>query len=211
MINFFKKQFFKIVVYIVILVLINSLWFFSEWNISILVSLNSLVTSLFTFIIGKTWLEDYKLQINKELEKYKIKLSSYTLVTKLQYDLEFRIYTEVYGLVEERFRIISDMIFQMNYNKINNKSELEKSHNEIYEKILSSMYKNKPFYQKAICDKIAIINKLNSEIFKVYINFENEDLIIEDIAEKVKNIIDAIEDLSDLIRQRIENMKIIED
>lgn len=210
MINFLKKQFFKITVYIIILILLNGLWFFSEWNISVLVSLNSLITSLFTFIIGKTWLEDYKLEVNKELEKYKIKLSSYTLVTKLQYDLEFRIYTEIYGLVEERFRIISDMIFQMNYNKINNKSGLEKSHNEIYEKILSNMYKNKPFYQKAICDKIAIINKLNSEIFKIYINFENGDLIIEDIAEKVKNIIDAIEDLSDLIRQRIENMKIIE-
>ena len=103
MVIFFKKQVFKIIVYIVILILVNALWFFSEWNISILVSLNSLITSLFTFIIGKTWLEDYKLEINKELEKYKIKLSSYTLVTKLQYDLEFKIYTEVYENIFKLF------------------------------------------------------------------------------------------------------------
>lgn len=210
MIKFLEKQILKIIIYVIILFLINTLWFFSKWDISILIFLNSLITSIFTLMISKTWMEDYKLEINKELEKYKVRLSGYTLVTKLQYELEFKIYIEIHGLVESHFRIVSDMIFQMENNKIKDKSELIKKYEESYEKILSNMYKNKPFYQKEICNKISIINNLNSEIFDIYIDFSEGDLIKGDLAKKGRDIGDTLEELSDLIRERIENMKIVE-
>lgn len=212
MINFFKKQFFKIAVYIIILVLLNGLWFFSEWNISILVSLNSLITSLFTFIIGKTWLEDYKLEVNKELEKYKIKLSSYTLVTKLQYDLEFRIYTEVYGMLKNYFDILI-IIYKDLY--IQSREKLKKSI-DTYETITVTItdytYKNKPFYEKKIFNKIEKIIALSNEMWLMSRNHMSGKLVSLVIFEhKIKELQVHLDELSDLIRQRIENMKIIED
>lgn len=98
-INFLKKQCIKIFIYIVSLGIITLLFFYFNWNKNTLISVISLITSIFTAFIGKTWIDDYKLEIDKELENYKIKLSSYTLVTKLQYDLEFKIYTEIYDKI----------------------------------------------------------------------------------------------------------------
>lgn len=99
MIKFLKKQFIKLLIYIIILGLISILFFSRNWDKNTLLSVISLITSIFIAFMGKTWIDDYKLEIDKELENYKIKLSSYTLVTKLQYDLEFKIYTEIYDKI----------------------------------------------------------------------------------------------------------------
>lgn len=212
MINFFKKQFFKIAVYIIILVLLNGLWFFSEWNISILVSLNSLITSLFTFIIGKTWLEDYKLEVNKELEKYKIKLSGYTLVTKLQYDLEFKIYTEIYEkmfllyIETEKLRPIIDIVGANIQERLN-------SFSNIYNETSKLINKYRPFYSEEI---YKILTETRNECLKeskeVEVSIDNINYYSysRSLVRK-KEIKENLEKISILIRQRIENMKIIED
>ena len=217
MVNFFKKQFFKIVVYILILVFINSLWFFSEWNIFVLVSLNSLITSLFTFTIGKTWLEDYKLEINKELEKYKTKLSNYTLVTKLQYDLEFKIYTEIY---EKMFLLYIEtdklMPARCGIDDLTNENieKRLKVFYAIYNETSNLINKYRPFYSKEIYE---ILKKTRDICFKESVATE---LIIQKVGITFNYVIsmaqkdqirENLEKISNLIKVRIENMKIIED
>ena len=212
MINFLKKQFFKITVYIIILILINVLWFFSEWNISILVSLNSLITSLFTFIIGKTWLEDYKLEVNKELEKYKIKLSGYTLVTKLQYDLEFKIYTEIYEkmfllyIETEKLRPIIDVAGANIRERLN-------SFSNIYNETSRLINKYRPFYSEEIYN---ILTETRNECLKesTEVEISIDDIKYYNYAHSLvrkREIKENLEKISILIRNRIENMKIIED
>ena len=74
MIKFLKKQFIKLLIYIIILGLISILFFSRNWDKNTLLSVISLITSIFIAFMGKTWIDDYKLEIDKELENYKIKL-----------------------------------------------------------------------------------------------------------------------------------------
>lgn len=217
MIDFIKRQFLKIIIYIVVIILINTLWLFSKWNISILGIFNSLITSLFTFIISKTWLEDYKLEINKELEKYKTKLSNYTLVTKLQYDLEFKIYTEIYekmfSLYIETDKLMPGMC-GIDYLTNENIEKRLKGFFVIYNETSNLINKYRPFYSKEIYEILKKTRDIcfeesvatESSIQKVGITFN----YAISMARK-DQIRENLEKISNLIKVRIENMKIIED
>lgn len=197
MINFLKKQFLKITVYIIILALINSLWFFSKWDIFILFIFNSFITSIFTFVMSKTWLEDYKLEMNKELEKYKTKLSGYTLVTKLQYDLEFKIYTELAFKIADTLESLSKFILS---DKLKEKNFKEKNEKSIIE-LMSMVIKYKPFYPEPIYEIAENIAKEMAEIHGKKSNSKNT----------TNEIYKKYIEYSRLVKIRIENMKIIED
>jgi hypothetical protein len=197
MINFLKKQFLKITVYIIILALINSLWFFSKWDIFILFIFNSFITSIFTFVMSKTWLEDYKLEMNKELEKYKTKLSGYTLVTKLQYDLEFKIYTELAFKIADTLESLSKFILS---DKLKEKNFKEKNEKSIIE-LMNMVIKYKPFYPEPIYEIAENIAKEMAEIHGKKSNSKNT----------TNEIYKKYIEYSRLVKIRIENMKIIED
>lgn len=220
-INFLKKQCIKIFIYIVSLGIITLLFFYFNWNKNTLISVISLITSIFTAFIGKTWINDYKLEIdkelenykkelNKEVESYKVKLSGYTLVTKLQYELEFSIYKEIYGdlmLVLSRIEKLSNIC-----NSKGKTSSLKSEKNNwlILKKNLElKILQNMPFYNEQILNKISVIiedlNKIVSEIDKLN-SSDDMTLFLEGVivAEKIK-------ELGNLIKERIQNMKIIVD
>lgn len=208
MINFLKKQFLKITVYIIILALINSLWFFSKWDIFILFIFNSFITSIFTFVMSKTWLEDYKLEMNKELEKYKTKLSGYTLVTKLQYDLEFKIYTEMYGKLYDFYINIIKII--VNIDKYDEKqTEYIKEIYDCYNEVSNYIRKQQPFCSKEIYKKLLEFRKLCDLVNIVQLGYKLSEN--KNFARHIDKIKKCLDELSDLIRERIENMKIVED
>ncbi|WP_349763644.1 hypothetical protein [Fusobacterium sp. SYSU M8D902] len=218
--KFLKKQFIKLLIYIIILGVITILFFYCNWNKNTLLSIISLITSIFIAFMGKTWIDDYKLEIdrelenhklkiNKELESYKIKLSNYTLVTKLQYDLEFSIYREIYGdlmMVLSRIERLSNLSDSKDRISLLNS---EKNNWYILKKKLElKMLQNAPFYSEQILDKISSIiedlNKIVTEIEKLN-SSEDISLFLEGII-----VVGKIKDLGDLIKDRIENMKIIE-
>ena len=68
MIKFLKKQFIKLLLYVVIIGVITLS--FSHYNLdkNTLLSIISLITSIFIAFMGKTWIDDYKLEIDRELE-----------------------------------------------------------------------------------------------------------------------------------------------
>lgn len=224
MINFIKKQFFKILVYLVAIIPVGLLWIYKGWSISLLGTYISLVTSIFAFVMSKTWIEDYKLEVNKELEKnknelnkelekYKTKLSSYTLVTKLQYDLEFKIYTELISKISNTLNCLIKLKAEVN----------EKTNRESYNKIaeiIEITIKYQPFYSKKIYKHLEVF--LN-EIVRDYqciagnngveINLKTLISIYgkNNIEVNLDKLYQYYDQLSELIRQRIENMKIIED
>lgn len=216
MITFLKRQFFKIMSYIIILVLINILWLFNKWNVSVLISFNSLVTSIFTLVMSKTWIEDYKLEINKELEKYKTKLSSYTLVTKLQYDLEFKIYTEIYEkmflLYIETAKLKPDWDIETTDEII---LERVGKFGIIYDDVSNLINKYRPFYSRELYDiLIQTRDFAYEESRSLQLSIAVNVRIVFDFVkshERKENMKLNLDKLSELIRQRIENMKIVED
>lgn len=216
MITFLKRQFFKIMSYIIILVLINILWLFNKWNVSVLISFNSLVTSIFTLVMSKTWIEDYKLEINKELEKYKTKLSSYTLVTKLQYDLEFKIYTEIYEkmflLYIETAKLKPDWDIETTDEII---LERVGKFGIIYDDVSNLINKYRPFYSRELYDiLIQTRDFAYEESRSLQLSIAVNVRIVFDFIkshERKENMKLNLDKLSELIRQRIENMKIVED
>lgn len=216
MINFIKKQFFKILVYLVVIIPVSLLWIYKGWSISLLGTYISLVTSIFTLVMSKTWLEDYKLEINKELEKYKTKLSSYTLVTKLQYDLEFKIYTEIYEkmflLYVETDKLKPDWDIETTDEII---LERVGKFNIIYNDVSNLINKYRPFYSKELYDILIqtrnfAYEESRSLQLSIAVNVRRVFNIIKS-HERKENMKLNLDKISELIRQRIENMKIIED
>lgn len=170
---------------------------------SILMSVLSLFTSIFVLIY------------NRKLEIDKIKLSSYTLVTKLQYDLEFKIYTEIY---EKIFRLYIETdklkpILDVQTTKEDMEARLKEFAN-IYDITSKVINQYRPFYSERIYNLLIFIRNMCCEdamdvrcsldsTKKIKFDYKKSKEIKEDIKNKLN-------ELSDLIRQRIENMKIIE-
>ncbi|MGL5022417.1 MAG: hypothetical protein ACRC5S_03865 [Cetobacterium sp.] len=127
---------------------------------------------------------DYKNSIEKEIEFYKSKLTGYTLVTKLQFELEFSIYKEIYS-------DIMQLYLEIEYK---NKEELQILKNRFDTKILEHM----PYIQDEIFHHIGELSILIKQHLK-----SDEDTPILIIAEEIHK-------LSKLIKERINKMKIIE-
>lgn len=220
MIKFLKKQFIKLLIYIIILGFITILFFYCNWNKNTLLSIISLITSIFIAFIGKTWIDDYKLEIDKELENYKIKLSSYTLVTKLQYDLEFKIYTEIYEMMFLLY-IETDKLHPLIDNlpteKEAFKTEIINRLNrfgKLYNKTSNTINKYRPFYSNEIFEILRetrdLCLKESKKVSLTVISYPKPFDYIKSIDRK-EEIKENLEIISNLIKNRIENMKIIED
>lgn len=125
----------------------------------------------------------YKNSINKELEIYKSKLIDRTLVTKLQYELEFEIYKELY----------SDLV-ELCLNLENKKEDVVLLKNIFDKKTL----KYSPFMEDEIMEHFKKIYF----VIEFHINSKSVFTLIE--------ITNDLKTLSNLIKKRITNMKIIE-
>lgn len=209
--GFIKKQVDKIILYALCIIILFLIGVIFKMQISILISTLSFITSIFAIILEKTWLEDYKNELNCKLETHRAKLSGYTLVTKLQYDLEFKIYTEIsekiFLLYIETEKITDNLSF---YNVIKERID---SFSNIYNTTSNLINMNRAFYSKEIYNLLIetrnICLKEAQEVEKsALVNINNFNLqFSEDRREKIKEKLDEI---SDLIRERIENMKIVE-
>ena len=157
-------------------------------------------------------LEDYKNKLDAELETHKAKLSGYTLVTKLQFDLEFKIYTEMYGIFQEALlKGIGYWSAVKNIHSSEKTNESKISAENAYAKISNYLLKYRPFYNESIFMLASGIQeiyfKILSDISKIAQN--NQKILVEKDSKFEKMGISLVE-LSALIRERIENMKIVE-
>ncbi|WP_373211866.1 hypothetical protein [Fusobacterium mortiferum] len=219
MIKFLKKQFIKLLLYVVIIGVITLS--FSHYNLdkNTLLSIISLITSIFIAFMGKTWIDDYKLEIDRELENYKIKLSSYTLVTKLQYDLEFKIYTEIYEMMFLLY-IETDKLHPLIDNLPTEKEAFETEiinrlnrFEKLYNKTSNTINKYRPFYSNEIFEILRetrdLCLKESKKVSLTAISYPKPFDYIKSIDRK-KEIKENLEIISNLIKKRIETMKIIE-
>lgn len=207
--EFIKKQCVKIGLYIVILIVLLVIGYIFEINVSILANISSVITFIFVIILQKTWLEDYKSGLNTTLETYKAKLVGYTLVTKLQYELEFSIYKEIYGelmLIMSKMGKLSELISKEENNHLSTEKENWKKEKE---KIDLKILQNQPFYSKEIANQITKIVGTFSAIVENIENINDANLT-KNFTFVVMTTVEEIENLATLIRERIENMKIVE-
>lgn len=213
--SFIKKQIGKIIPYILSVIILFLIGVIFKIQISILISTLSFITSIFAIILEKTWLEDYRNELNCELETHKAKLSGYTLVTKLQYELEFKIYTESYEMIEKFFvkitRIFNPIIVE----------ESLRIQDEIYQDLEDFYHfkrKYKPFYAPKISQKFSIIaytinilmNEVNNCVERDWGESLKENLKKLQELKEYKDFQEGCDEIAILIRERIENMKIVE-
>lgn len=213
MLEFWIKQIITVIVYIGTLM-------FSILNFSTETSrvLAPILTTVFVWVMNNTFskdyqekidkkIETYKNELDKKLETHKAKLSGYTLVTKLQYDLEFEIYTNLFGSLTEVLLSTRGMI---NFRKRNDKFYFDKYINDS-NKFSDTFQKYYPFYSKkihSICREIFLEGqeiKDEYEEYKKTGNFNEEKC-----NQKISRMTDLKEEVSELIKKRIENMKIVE-
>lgn len=182
-------------------------------------------------------LEDYKNKLDAELETHKAKLSGYTLVTKLQYDLEFKIYTEIYEKLAKFFIATKELNAAMDTEKVTELKKIDSIYKKQLECIFTKIDIHKPFYSEEIYSKIdemIILTTKISEEFENYIEIYEEketeksfeayssqsptkDIKKYKIGYKKEMCYETIADyevkdkeLVKLIRERIVNMKIVE-
>ncbi|MGL5655364.1 MAG: hypothetical protein ACRCXY_00835 [Fusobacteriaceae bacterium] len=230
--NFFKSKKGIITVYIIGIIILIFLSEYKGLNPTILFTLFSVTIPFFEKAMSEEYktklnknLEDYKnginekmenqkKELNKELEEYKTKLSGYTLVTKLQFELEFKIYTEIYeGLSEVQKEVIQ-------LAPIIDCSSNDSTYTERYSKfaklindIILKKIKYRPFYSKEIyngVEKIIILCSKEGTNFKIANLEKLERFDFRESIKIKKEIEKELEILSDLIKDRIQNMKIID-
>ena len=212
--KFVKKELKKISIWLLISVIILMLCIFLKISLSITISILLFVFNIFEIFLSKTWIEDYKLELNKESEEYKVKLSNYTLVTKLQYDLEFKIYTEIYEYIYEVFEIINCVGNEIDEGNFFDET-LEKS--KLFNEKLQKYTIRYIFLE--ISKLLIIINELQELYSGIKLQKDNNNKISEiiistnlknDFEENYNKFVEIYKALSDVIRKRIENMKIVE-
>lgn len=125
-------------------------------------------------------LEEYKNKIDREIEHYKSKLENSNLVTKMQYELEFSIYKELYADVMHLYE---------NYDKENSK--------KLSENLSLKNFQYLPFVEKSITEDIGLI----------IISIQSSDYKTNDIF--CLKLSQLLYDLASKIKSRIENMQII--
>lgn len=211
---FFKKQSLKIFIYIIILGIITILFSYYNLDKNTLLSIISLITSIFIAFMGKTWIDDYKLEIdkeledhklkiNKEIERYKTKLSGYTLVTKLQYDLEFEIYRDLTKRIAKIIQLL--IILRTKINEQTN-AQVRDSIIEFMNKVLEYQ----AFYNNDIYESLTKISELMLTDYHFILEEDlpnkkvQNDIYWDDLTNIYR------EELIILIKKRISNMKIIE-
>lgn len=211
--SFIKKQIGKIIPYILSVIILFLIGVIFKIQISILISTLSFITSIFTIILEKTWLEDYKNELNRELETHKAKLSGYTLVTKLQYDLEFKIYTEIYKELTKLFKAVKELNTVMSEGITSGFGKKASIYKEQLDYTCSEIDRHKPFYSEGIYSKINDMVSLILEVageFEEYIGKIQTDYDVKKCEEALASYEDEDKELVKLIRKRIENMKIVE-
>ena len=159
-------------------------------------------------------LEDYKNKLDAELETHKAKLSGYTLVTKLQYDLEFKIYTEIY---EEMFNLYIET------SKLKPMFDVTTTNEDIikrlevftptYNETSNIINKYRPFYSNEIYSIMLETRDIcNEEATAVHLTLQSTSYRFNYMESRKRKdrIKNNLEEISNLIRKRIVNMKIVE-
>lgn len=206
--KFLKKQFIKLLLYGAFLIIIIGFYYFEKVDKNTLLSSIALVTSLFTPFV------------NKDLEEYKTKLSSYTLVTKLQYDLEFEVYTKIYEMIfllsietDKLLPPIDNLPPEKEAFKIEIGNRL-KRFEELYDKTSNTINKYRPFYSneifKILRETKDLCLKESKEVSLTVILYPKPFDYLKSIDRKEK-INEMLEIVSNLIKERIKNMRIIEE
>lgn len=171
--------------------------------------LTPILTTAFVWVMNNTFSKDYQEKIDKKLETHKAKLLGYTLVTKLQYELEFSIYKEIYGelmLIMSKMGKLSELISKGENNHLSTEKENWKKEKE---KIDLKILQNQPFYSKEIANQITKIVGTFSAIVENIENI-NDTNLTKNFTFVMMATIQEIENLAELIRKRIESMKIVE-
>lgn len=159
-------------------------------------------------------LEDYKNKLDAELETHKARLSGYTLVTKLQYDLEFKIYTEICDSVFELYIAVEKLSpsFDTVITREIAKERID-SFADAYNEVSNKINKYRPFYSNDIFEILIEIRKIaglaGASFESSHIQL-NEKFNYKESRERIVNMKKNIDESCKLIRGRIEKMKIVE-
>jgi len=209
-VNFWIKQI--IITFIYLILLISSYLFISSKISHILVGV---LTTMFVWIMNITFAKDYQTENDikleefkaiqiKELETHKSKLSNYNRVTKLQFELEFKIYKEVYAqfvnLIIEMGAISESL--NLKNEELDKYIESFKKHKQNIDIII---LQNSPFINSKV---LIALDDTCIVLYKYLAAIHSKDPV--SLLKEYKLFQNKLSSTSDSIRERIETMKIIE-
>ena len=163
-------------------------------------------------------IEWLKTKYTQELEKYKVQTEKSIFVHKLQYEKEFEIYSEIWESLfdlhvnTQQLRPILDKLPEDVEERKEEKITRAENFSNSYNRFSKLVKKYSPFYPKGIYDSfIELRNKLNKEGLDFQL-CDIENLIKTDwraLERRLKEIEVLIENISESIRERIEQMRVL--
>lgn len=180
---FLEKHAFKILAYVIVLFILIRISIFTNLNKTTIIAILAFINPIFILFIGKPLIDDYK-----------DKSSVCTLVTKLQFELEFNSYKEIYAEL---------MTFIYDFEKIEKQTISKNLYLKKISKFDLIILKVSPFVDDKMYSKLFFISEGLKEKSENAQTSENGLLFLNNFIIKQTN------DLSDLIRKRIATMKII--
>lgn len=168
-------------------------------------------------------LAEYKSELTKQIDIFKIKNKNITYITKTQFDAEFKMYQELssdsYNVVQSIKKFDSTINEKATSDYGNAKEFLAETQKYIY-KLNKSINKYAPFIQK---EKYDLLQEFNTYLFKMFIFKETRDVQegktkiveVENIIKNYKEIMKQVnflhENFINNLRVYLDSLKIIED
>ena len=151
---------------------------------------------------------------NRKILDLKSEAERKNLIHRYQFEKEFSIYTNLWAkLIDLRnttasLRPVLDTIDSTKNEEDIKKERLEKQ----YEKLIAvaeSFDKNRPFYSMEIYKEVnGLLNLSRSEAIDYQWNNKKETKYWEDSQKSIKELVEAMDKISDLIRKRIEIVEV---
>lgn len=207
MMEFWLKQFIVIVAYIIIYFICKYLKTKKNYNIDL-----TIITALFIWGINTISVRDYQTILEKELARDRAEVSKHIFVSELQFETEFKSYVEIYQALIELDSNLGVLIvtIELNDNKPEFLEQIKYNYNKSLTNYRYLLTKNKPFYDKNIYIKFREITFLMENITTEFENYKNNlNVNVERIDENQMAILEELNELEELIRDRLGEMKII--
>lgn len=200
--NLLEKQAFKILAYVFFLFILIRLSIFTNLNMTAVIAILAFINPFFIIFILKT-----------QIKEYKDFLASKNSVAKLQFELEFKIYTEIFDLIYNLNLETNKLAPKLDSPiTVTEKKKRLENFKSTYNSLSVALDKHKPFYLEEIYVKgkeIKCLCNLEAQALEKLINKKAVSFPYKDSQKRKEKINENLDEVTALIKNRIVNMGMI--
>ena len=185
---------------------------FTDWILENILSLLNMAILIFLSLFGKHWVNKKKKDLEKDLEKIKSSFSKEQFIHRLQFEKEFKIYSELWANLIKLKNSVELSIFQeafkafrVNKNEIGGKLIIDLMDNINNAK--RTIENNRPFYSEEIYRNALKIVELTKSFLGQPKALEESDIEhLSKLVESKDQVYKIIDDIELATRERIRNI-----